>query len=199
MSDDNTPSVPGFISRTLTGIRRRVSLLALFVGSVWVSWLAGAAFPTLHLAQYGVEPRTLRGLFGILFEPWLHANVWHLIANTGGLIILGWLCMWPTIGEFWKATVGGMIGAGLCAWLLGSPHSVHIGASGVVFGYAGYLIARGLYTRNILSALVALVVAGTYGFSLFLGLLPFTPGISWQSHLGGAIGGFLVARLAARP
>lgn len=92
-----------------------------------------------------------------------------------------------------------MIGAGLCAWLLGSPHSVHIGASGVVFGYAGYLIARGLYTRNVLSALVALFVAGTYGFSLFFGLLPFTPGISWQSHLGGAIGGFLVARLSIKP
>src|ERR1700730_9035130 len=102
--------------------------------------------------------------------------------STSGLVILGWLCMWPRIANFWQATFGAMLGAGLCAWLLGAPYTVHIGASGLVFGYAGYLVARGYYTRHVLAMLVALLVAGVW----------------WQSHLGGALGGILAARAAAR-
>ncbi|MFM0031857.1 rhomboid family intramembrane serine protease [Paraburkholderia madseniana] len=101
-------------------------------------------------------------LQGILFAPWLHAGLWHITANTGGLLALGWLTMWPRITNFWQATVGAMLGAGLCAWMLGAPYSVHIGASGLVFGYAGYLVARGFYTHGVLSILVALFVVGSY-------------------------------------
>jgi membrane associated rhomboid family serine protease len=145
-----------------------------------------------------VVPRTLSGLQGILFAPWLHANVMHIVSNTGPLIILGWLCMWPRIANFWQATIGAMLGAGLCAWLLGAPYTVHIGASGLVFGYAGYLVARAYYTRQILAMLVALFVAGSYGLTMFFGVMPVYPGVSWQSHLGGALGGILAARAAAR-
>jgi membrane associated rhomboid family serine protease len=135
-------------------------------------------------------------LQGILFAPWLHASLTHLLANTGGLVILGWLCMWPRIANFWQATIGAMLGAGLCAWLLGAPYTVHIGASGLVFGYAGYLVARGYYTRHVLAMLVALFVAASYGLTMLFGLMPIYPGVSWQSHLGGALGGILAARAA---
>lgn len=92
-------------------------------------------------------------------------------------------------------TAGAMLGAGLCAWLFGAPYSVRIGASGIVFGYAGYLVASGFYTRSILSILVALFVASSYGLSMLFGLLPIYPGVSWQSHLGGTIGGIAAARV----
>jgi membrane associated rhomboid family serine protease len=177
-------------------LKARILLLGLFVGSMWLVFFLSAALPSLHLNRHGVVPRTLSGLQGIVFAPWLHAGLWHIVANTSGLLILGWLCMWPRIANFWQATLGAMLGAGLCAWLLGAPNSVHIGASGLVFGYAGYLVARGYYTRNILSILVALFVASSYGLGMLFGLLPIYPGVSWQSHLGGALGGILAARAA---
>jgi membrane associated rhomboid family serine protease len=175
-------------------LKARVTLLAGFVGSMWAVFFVSALFPWLHLQNHGVVPRTIGGLQGILFAPWLHANLAHIVANTSGLLVLGWLCMWPRIANFCDATLGGMLGAGLCAWLLGAPYSVHIGASGLVFGYAAYLVARGLMVRDALSVVVALLVAGAYGLSMLIGALPFTPGISWQSHVGGAIGGMLAAR-----
>jgi membrane associated rhomboid family serine protease len=165
---------------------------------MWMVFFLSAALPFLHLNQHGVVPRTLSGLQGIVFAPWLHANLMHLVANTGGLVILGWLCMWPRTANFWQATIGAMLGAGLCAWLLGAPYTVHIGASGLVFGYAGYLVARGYYTRHVLAMVVALFVAGSYGLTMLFGLMPIYPGVSWQSHLGGALGGILAARAAAR-
>lgn len=179
-------------------IKARAALLAVFVGSMWFVFFVSAAFPSLRLTSHGVVPRTFSGLQGILFAPWLHANLRHIMANTGGLLILGWLCTWPRIPNFVDATVGAMLGAGLCAWLLGAPYSVHIGASGLVFGYAAYLIARGWYTRDIVSVLVASFVVAAYGLSLLVGALPLTPGVSWQSHLGGALGGFVAARGARR-
>jgi membrane associated rhomboid family serine protease len=177
-------------------LKARGLLLAAFVGSIRLVFFLSVALPFLHLNRHGVVPRTLGGLQGILFAPWLHASMMHLIANTGGLLILGWLCTWPRIANFWQATIGAMLGAGLCAWLLGAPYTVHIGASGLVFGYAGYLVARGYYTRHVLAMLVALFVAASYGLTMLFGVMPIYPGVSWQSHLGGALGGILAARAA---
>jgi membrane associated rhomboid family serine protease len=179
-------------------LKARGLLLAAFVGSIRLVFFLSVALPFLHLNRHGVVPRTLGGLQGILFAPWLHASMMHLIANTGGLLILGWLCTWPRIANFWQATIGAMLGAGLCAWLLGAPYTLHIGASGLVFGYAGYLVARGYYTRHVLAMLVALFVAASYGLTMLFGVMPIYPGVSWQSHLGGALGGILAARAAAR-
>ncbi len=178
-------------------LRARILLLTAFVGSMWFVFFLSSALPFLHLNRHGVVPRTPGGLQGILFAPWLHANLMHIVANTGGLLVLGWLCMWPRIANFWQATIGAMLGAGLCAWLLGAPYTVHIGASGLVFGYAGYLVARGYYTRHLFAMLVALFVAASYGLTMLFGLMPIYPGVSWQSHLGGVLGGILAARAAA--
>ena len=182
----------------LTQLRARVVLLAAFVASIWMVFFLSAALPFLHLNRHGVVPRTLGGLQGILFAPWLHASLTHLLANTGGLVILGWLCMWPRIANFWQATIGAMLGAGLCAWLLGAPYTVHIGASGLVFGYAGYLVARGYYTRHVLAMLVAIFVAASYGLTMLFGLVPIYLGVSWQSHLGVALRGILAVRAATQ-
>ncbi len=179
-------------------VRARAGLLALFVGSIWLVFLADALLPFLHLGQLGVVPRTGRGFLGILFAPWLHANLGHILANTGGLLVLGWLTLWPRPQGFFEATLGAMLGAGLLAWVAGGPGSVHIGASGVVFGYASYLVARGYYARSFGAMAVALFVAASYGVSMLLGLLPIYPGVSWQSHVGGALGGLLTARLCFR-
>ena len=178
-------------------LKKRIFLLLGFVGSIWL--VTGSDLLLhLNLVQYGVVPRTTRGLLGIVAEPWLHASYRHLLANTSGLLILGWLTMWPRISGFWLATTGGMLGSGAGAWILGSSHSLHIGASGVIFGYAGYLLARGWYKRDLLGITLAIVVVSGYGASMAAGLLPLVPGVSWQSHLGGALGGIWMAWIAAR-
>lgn len=177
----------------LIGARERAQTLALFVGSIWLVSIVGFVFkPLQHV--FGIEPRSLAGLVGIATAPWAHAGFGHLISNTAPLVVLGWLTMVPTKDGFWHALAGGILGAGVGAWLLGGAHTTHLGASGVVFGMFGYLMARSFYSQRLLDIAVALPVGVLYGFSMFLGLLPVYPGVSWQSHLGGAIGGVLAAR-----
>ena len=178
----------------LEGAKARFIALALYVSSIWAVSFAGFGLPGVkHLL--GVSPRSIHGLLGVLTAPWVHANLGHLMANTVPLIVLGWLSMFPRQEGFWQAVVGGTLGAGIAAWLLGGPYSVHIGASGVVFGLFGFILARGYYARRPVDVLIALAAAMIYGISMLWSLLPVYPGVSWQSHVGGAIGGVLAARL----
>lgn len=174
----------------------RGRMLLFFVGSIWLVSVVSLLLPSSH--ALGVRPRTLAGLVGILASPWLHASWGHLISNTVPLLVLGWLAMLPRTSDFWRAVVGAILGAGLAAWLLGGSSTVHIGASGLVFGLFSYVLARGVYSRRLVDLAVALPAAALYGASMVLGVLPLYPGVSWQSHLGGAIGGALAAKLFAK-
>ena len=177
------------VTRTFT---QQVTTLSATVGATWtafvVNGIAGGA-----LMQYGVIPRTLTGLRGILFAPFLHANMQHLIANTIPFLAMGWLVMLRDARHFLPVTLFAMLGSGLMAWLLGAPGSVHIGASGVIFGYFGFLLLGGWYARSFVSITLSLLVAVLWG-GLVLGIAPGQVGISWQSHLGGFIAGVLAAR-----
>ncbi len=177
------------VSRTF---KQQVTTLSATVGATWtafvVNGIAGGA-----LMQYGVIPRTLTGLRGILFAPFLHANMQHLIANTIPFLAMGWLVMLRDARHFLPVTLFAMLGSGLMAWLLGAPGSVHIGASGVVFGYFGFLLLGGWYARSFMSISLSILVAVLWG-GLVLGIAPGQVGISWQSHLGGFIAGVLAAR-----
>ena len=145
------------------------------------------------LNVFGVIPRTSVGLRGILFAPFLHGSLNHLVANSIPFAVLGWLVMLRDSRHFIPVTLFSMLGAGGAAWLLGAPGSVHIGASGVIFGYLGFLLLSGWYARSIASILLSLGVAAVWG-GLVLGVMPGTPGISWQAHLGGLLGGAWAAR-----
>lgn len=177
----------------LAGAKARAQTLTLFAGSIWAVSLLGFVFPIKQ--ALGVAPRTLFGLLGVITAPWVHAGFGHLLSNTVPLLLLGWLAMLPRQEGFWQAILGGALGAGLLAWLIGGPNTVHIGASGLVFGLFGFVLARGFYSRRMVDIAVALPAAMLYGFSMLAGLLPVYPGVSWQSHLGGAIGGILAARV----
>lgn len=187
-----TPS-PISVVRTL---RVHASILGLSVASIWavfaVDTVLGGA-----LVQYGVVPRTVAGLRGILFAPFLHANLAHLVANTASLLVLGWLVMLRDARHFWVVGVLSMLGGGLVAWLFGAGNSVHIGASGVIFGFLGFLIFAGWYARSFGSIVISLGVATLWG-GLVFGVLPGDAGVSWQEHLGGFLGGVLAARWFSR-
>ena len=178
--------------RVTRTVKQQVTTLSATVGATWtafvVNGIAGGA-----LMQYGVIPRTLTGLRGILFAPFLHANMQHLIANTIPFLAMGWLVMLRDARHFLPVTLFAMLGSGLMAWLLGAPGSVHIGASGVIFGYFGFLLLGGWYARSFVSIMLSLLVAVLWG-GLVLGIAPGQTGISWQSHLGGFIAGVLAAR-----
>jgi len=169
-----------------------MKLLGALLAAMWavffVTALSGGA-----LLSLGVMPRTAVGLRGILFAPFLHGSLAHIVANSIPFFVLGWLVMLRDSGHFLPVTLFSMVGSGLAAWLLGAPGSVHIGASGVIFGYLGFLILSGWYARSVASILLSLVVTVLWG-GMVLGVMPGHAGISWQAHLGGFIGGVLAAR-----
>lgn len=146
------------------------------------------------LDAYGVRPRDPSALGGVLAMPLLHGSYAHLISNSAGIIALGgFLLLWSR-REFWKVTVAGTLVGGLGTWLLARPGSLHIGASGVLFAYLGYLLVRGWAQRSI-GALAVSIAAAWYFGGLVLGMFPGLagPGVSWEGHLFGCLGGVLVA------
>ena len=167
--------------------------LTVFWAVFVINFLLGGALLTL-----GVIPRTTIGLRGILFAPFLHASLNHLVANSIPFLVLGWMVMLRDERHFIPVTLASMIGSGLTAWLLGAPGTVHIGASGVIFGYLGFLMLSGWYARSFGSIVLSIVVTLVWG-SLVLGMMPGSPGISWQAHVGGFLGGVLAARGFRKP
>jgi membrane associated rhomboid family serine protease len=172
--------------------RSHVSLLFGSVAAMWAAFIV-TALTGGALLWLGVVPRTTLGLRGILFAPLLHGSFAHLIANTIPFLILGWLVMLRDHRHFTMVTLVSMICSGGMAWLLGAPGSVHVGASGVIFGYLGFLMLSGWYARSAGSIVLSIVVTVLWG-GLAFGVMPGQAGISWQAHMGGFIGGVLTAR-----
>ena len=163
-------------------------MLALMWAAFALTALTGGA-----LLSLGVIPRSAIGLRGILFAPFLHATFNHLLANTIPFALLGWLVMLRDARHFTTVTMYAMVASGLAAWLLGAPGSVHIGASGLIFGYLGFLMLAGWFARSPASIIMSIVVTIMWGGIAF-GVLPGQAGISWQAHFGGFVGGILAAR-----
>jgi membrane associated rhomboid family serine protease len=171
---------------------RGLLFIAAMVVLMWaleVLDVAGAGFDS-----EGIHPRDVDGLDGIVFAPFLHAGWGHLIGNTVPFLILGFTIALSGLAR--TAAVTGIVAlvAGLGTWLLGPSHTNHIGASGLVFGFAAYLMARGIFTHRALHIGVGVAVLAVYGTTLVFGVVP-TPGVSWQGHLFGAIGGVVAARV----
>ncbi len=167
-------------------------------GTVALMWAIGIDFALGGaLNVYGIAPHHLVGLRGILFAPFLHGSVGHLIANTVPFLVLGWFVMLQETSDFFIVSAITMLVSGLGVWVFGSPNSVHIGASGLVFGYLGFLLFRGYFQRNFTSIFLALIVGFLYGGTIW-GVLPIQYGVSWQGHLFGFIGGAIAARSLSR-
>jgi membrane associated rhomboid family serine protease len=168
--------------------------LALVAGMVVVMWALEAVDALgAHLDNDGIHPRDVDGLPGIVSAPFLHAGWGHLIGNTIPFLVLGFTIALGGLARTAAVTVIVVVVAGFGTWLIGPAHTNHIGASGVVFGFATYLVARGIFSRRPLHFAVGLLVLAIYGTTLAFALVP-TPGISWQGHLFGAIGGVVAAR-----
>lgn len=190
------PSTTSSLTQTSRQVTRSLKRQSITLGaSLGAGWGVFAVNTVLGgaLMRFGIVPRTVDGLTGILVAPFLHADLNHLIANTIPFVIFGWLVMLRDRRHFGVVTLMAMLGSGLLSWTLGAPNSVHIGASGVVFGYLGFLLLAGWFARSFSSIAISLLVAAVWGGTV-MGVLPGAPGVSWQGHLGGFVGGVLAAR-----
>jgi len=157
-------------------------------------WLAFSLefFYGIDLSFLGIKPRTLEGLVGILTAPMIHGNMSHLISNTLPLLFLG-----STLFFFYEG-IGRTVFyrcyfiTNILVWLFSPRLSYHIGASGLIYGLSSFLIFFGLLRKDFVSLLISIVIMLTYG-GIFYGVLPSDPGISWESHLSGAIVGAVTA------
>lgn len=165
----------------------RTAALVAFVALLWAVQVANWIFGYGLNPAFGLIPRHVSGLDGVIAMPLLHGSFAHLMANTPPLLVMGGLLVATTTRALLavNAVVIGL-GGGL-VWLFGSS-AIHIGASGLVFGWYGFLVARGLVDRSPITLGAALVVGVLYG-SLLWGVFPGQPGVSWEAHLFGAIAG----------
>ena len=171
-------------------------LLAAMVAAMWIVELIDHSLDG-SLDRLGIEPKRLEGLLGLPFAPFLHTGPSHLAANTLPLLVLGSIIALGGLRVFVIVTLTCGLLAGLGTWATADEGTIHIGASGIVFGYASYLMVRGLYTRRALDMLVGVIVLAIYGATMLVSFQE-RPGVSWQAHLFGAMGGVLAAALIDR-
>lgn len=145
----------------------------------------------------GIIPQRIQGLDGVFFSPFLHAGWNHLYSNSIPLILLGTFVLAAGTRRFLWSTGVIILVSGLGVWFTGSPNSVVVGASGVIFGYLGILLTRGVVERSWWNFAVGLLVGLLYGWQL-LGILPTDERVSWQGHLFGLLGGVVAAILFRR-
>ncbi|GAB2643767.1 rhomboid family intramembrane serine protease [Kribbella swartbergensis] len=172
-----------------------LKLLAVLVGLMWLSEIIDTALSG-QLDQYGIISRDSEGLLGVVTAPFLHLGFGHLISNTLPLVTLGALIAISGAARLFAVSAIVTVIGGFGTWLVSPPNTITIGASGLVFGFAAYLIARGVFNRRLGQVLIGVLVVLVWGSALLGGLLP-QDGISWQGHLFGAIAGVLAAWILA--
>lgn len=178
--------------RRLDEWQQTAVLVVGFTVLLWLLEVADAVLLGDDLDQYGVQPRSDEGLLGVLFAPLLHGGWAHLWANTVPVLVLGFLTLITGVARGLLATAIIWLVAGLGVWLVGDSHTVHLGASGLVFGWITYLAVRGFLNRRPNEVAIGIVVLLLYG-GVIVGVLPGQPGVSWEGHLFGAVGGVVAA------
>jgi membrane associated rhomboid family serine protease len=181
----------------MTKANRKDILIAVCLIGLVVAGFMVQAFVWPRATMFGLVPRTLWGLVGILTMPFLHSSTGHLLGNLSALaVLLGF------VFAFHPKRMAGLVFrviliGGTLLWLFGRPE-IHIGASGLIYGLAAFVIVAGIVQRRLLPVVAAVGVAVMYGTSLYWGLIPVNPGISWDGHLAGGLAGAFAARTAGR-
>lgn len=177
------------------GRTRGFVFVAAMAVAMWIVEVVDLVAGDLDSA--GIRPRDPDGLLGIALSPFLHGGFGHLLGNTIPFLILGAAIALGGLARIAAVTAIVAVVGGIGTWIAAPAATVHIGASGLVFGFAAYLVARGAFTRRPLHVAAGLLVLAVYGTTLVLGLVP-EPGVSWQGHLFGALGGAVAARVLHR-
>ena len=174
-------------ARVLAGARRALFIMVGVLAVLWLIQIANWADHYNLTADYGIRGRDLASLPDIITAPFLHFSWAHIEGNSGPLFIFGFLAAYRGVATFAWVSALVVVTSGLAAWFSESPHTVGAGASGVVFGYFGYIMVRGFFDRHPIDMLVGAVMALCFAYQ-FTVLLPHA-GIGWQAHIGGLAGG----------
>jgi membrane associated rhomboid family serine protease len=175
----------------LAGARKALFIMAGFIALIWIVQIANWADHYQLTLHYGIRPHDVGSLPYILTAPFLHFSWAHIEGNSGPLFIFGFIAAYRGIRKFLGVTALIVLTSGLAAWLTESGSSVGAGASGLVFGYFGYIMVRGFFDRHAIDLLIGAVMALSFAYQ-FTVLVP-QAGIGWQAHIGGLVGGVLGA------
>ena len=183
---------------TLRNLRNALIVMGAFLALIWILQVVNVADHYQLDQEYGILPRNVGRLGDIFTAPFLHASWAHIEGNSVPLFVLGVAAAYRGLVRFFAVTVFVAITSGLAVWLFQSGSSVTIGASGIIFGYFGYVLVRGIFDRNWVDLAVG-VLAGAAYYSILAVAIPGTPGISWLAHLGGLVGGLSAGWLLRSP
>ncbi len=179
----------GDAESVLAEARRALFVMVGFLAILWIIQLINFADGYGLVAEFGIRPRDVSTLPNILTAPFVHVSWTHIESNSGPLFIFGFLAAYRGVVRFFGLTVLVIVTSGLVDWIGGTANTVGVGASGVVFGYLGYILVRGLFDRHVIDIVIAAVMALCFAYQ-FTVLLPHN-GIGWQDHIGGLVGGVL--------
>ena len=176
-----------------SALKSRAAALVATMSLVWVISIYG--FTNLGFVyQLALVPRRIDGLMGVITMPFVHESLSHLVVNTVPLSIMAGLLLLRGVRYYCIVSIAIILASGSAVWLVGRT-ALHVGASGLVFGYFGFLLVRGVYDRQASSVVIALLIVFLYG-GLLWGVVPSATGVSWESHVSGLLVGGLIARVA---
>jgi membrane associated rhomboid family serine protease len=170
----------------------RLALVVMlgFLALVWALQIANWADSYRLDQHYGIVPRDLSRLPDIFSAPFLHFSWTHIEANSGPLFIFGFLAAYRGVRKFLGVTLVTVVTSGMAVWLFQSSNELTVGASGLIYGYFGYVVVKGAFDRRLIDVLIGLVMALSFAYIL-VAVVPGTPGVSWIGHLGGFLGGIV--------
>jgi membrane associated rhomboid family serine protease len=167
--------------------RKALFVMVAFLALLWLIQLINFAYGYRLSDTYGIIPHDVHALPYILTAPFLHVSWTHIESNSGPLFIFGFLAAYRGVTRFLGLTALVIVTSGLLAWSIGTPRTIGVGASGVVFGYLGYVLVKGFFDRHGIDIMIGAVMALCFAYQ-FTVLLPQN-GIGWQDHIGGLVGG----------
>ncbi|MCB9061898.1 MAG: rhomboid family intramembrane serine protease [Halobacteriovoraceae bacterium] len=170
-------------------MKKNVISIVYFIGLIWIGFFLSFIIP---INNFGIIPRTLRGLIGIILSPFLHANLNHILSNTTALIVFTPLFSFIETKQIISKLGILILVSGFITWTIGGS-GVHIGASGLIFSLYGFLISLAYFQRKFSYFALSFFISIFYGYMIF-GVFPIEKGISWEGHLGGLIAGIIYAK-----
>lgn len=189
-----THSGPQTAEEMIAEARKAFFVMFAFMVVIWTVQIVNWAGHYQLDQDYGLVPQQPSRLPDIFAAPFLHFSWQHIEGNSGPLFVFGFLAAYRGVVRFLWLTLLVALTSGFAVWIFQGTNTVGVGASGLIFGYFGYVVLRGIFDRHLIDTLIGVVMAASFAYLVTIAL-PGTPGVSWLAHLGGLVGGIIGAWL----